>query len=748
MKMKRVKTQIISQKLIDLNAQIEEEPAAEGTTEIATEDDTVQVNPQLRKVQKLIFDCSTILCGISLFLASYGFYSYSEERNQVIQKAEINARQETVYASRKIEQELRKLQGAANGIAYDLTAGKLKDEQLTNRLREEIERNPDFVAIGAAYQPFVYSRRRLYAPFYGRKDGTIKLNQIEDNNDYAKPAPENEWYFNALRNDFVWAEPYIDKYSEALIVDYNVRFSRTNPKTKKEEPAGVIYANYSIDKLKRLMATLNLGKSGYGFLLSKKGVFIAHPIDEYVKNQKTIFDLATETDKKEIRELGEKALKGESTVVEYQNEITGQSSWMIVEPLPLNGWSLGVVVIKDESSSDNTTLRRKTIVLWLELILFVFFLSILIFRAHRGSVKSLWAVACTYSILCVAAIGIIWNIALSERAYKNSRNILLNKATVDNLLAPQNAIAEELKQDPPLYIPTGVYIQSLKFTGTNDVFVTGYVWQKYNKNIPESVNRGFILPEASDIQIGDPEKFTTNNTDLLRWYFEGTIRQNFNFSKYPFDYNDVWLRLWPKDINRLDLNRTVILVPDLTSYDLINPVSRPGLEEDFVTENWNIESSFFEYKLKKYNSNFGGSGFGKKNYPELYFTVIFKRAFIGIFIARIVPLSVVAILLFSIMLMSNDRGMEVVGACAGFIFIVILDQITVRQQVTATGIIYLEYFYFAIYFFILLVALDAIVLTLNSKIRLIEYKDNLIPKLLYWPGLLTTLLIVTILVFY
>ncbi|MCL1466216.1 hypothetical protein [Argonema galeatum] len=98
--------------------------------------------------------------------------------------------------------------------------------------------------------------------------------------------------------------------------------------------------------------------------------------------------------------------------------------------------------------------------------------------------------------------------------------------------------------------------------------------------------------------------------------------------------------------------------------------------------------------------------------------------------------------------MSREHGMEVVGSCAGFIFIVILDQIALRGQVAAHGIIYFEYFYFVVYLLILLVAVNSILLNQKKNIWFIQYKDNQLPTVLYWPTLLGILLIITAAIFY
>ncbi|HAG84693.1 MAG TPA: hypothetical protein DCL61_26965 [Cyanobacteria bacterium UBA12227] len=697
------------------------------------------------KLQRLVFYVSLFLCGVSFLVVSIEIFSYQQEQNHRIKIEKNKGEQTAIRSSKQIQEKLLQLQNTANSIASDLSSGTLTDDQALERAKKELEQNPDFLEVGLAYKPFAYKPNiRLYAPYYTRKNGRIERKQIEKFYDYTKPLPKNDWYHKSLADGSIWVEPYFDDASKDIIIDYDVTFYRTDPTTKKKTPVGVVFANYSVNKAQDFINSLDLGKSGYGVLISKKGVILAHPNQECVKKQKTIFQIAKELKRPEIGEIGEKAIKGEKAVIEYENVMTGQDSWAFIEPIPLTGWSMVSVVIKDESIVDNKARRQDLIRITLEVIIGLFCLSIIIFRANRGSLNSLWAVSSTLSFLCLAGIGVIWFIALREHQYKHRENLLLTQEDVNNSLKTQDKPSEPLKQQEPLYIPTGIFIQSIKFNGANDVFVNGYIWQKYYDNIPDGLSPDFILPEGYETEIKEAYRYKKDNIELIGWYFETKLRQNFDFSKYPFDANDVWIRLWPKDFHHNGLNRDVILVPDLTSYDIINPLSQPGLERDFVLGGWTIESSFFEYKFNTYNSNFGfGNAFTKNHYPELYFTVILKRDFIGIFIARVVPLLVVAILLFCMMPLSRDHGMEIVGACAGLIFVIILDQISVRGQIATQGIIYFEYFYFVMYFLILLVAANAILLKLNKNIPLILYKNNRIPKLFYWPTLLGILLIIT-----
>jgi hypothetical protein len=432
--------------------------------------------------------------------------------------------------------------------------------------------------------------------------------------------------------------------------------------------------------------------------------------------------------------------------------LTGQSSWIFFEPIASAGWTLGAVFIQDEILVNTKSFHRQLILIDLEIISFFFFLFILLFRAYKGSVRSLWAVSSSTSFVLLAGTGFIWYLQLTEHKIEQENNIvLMGKGGLNKFLQSHRS---PNTQESRTYIPTGVFVQSLEFQDANNVFVKGYIWQKYDNKIHQDVNRGFILPEAVDPKVNEIYRQRDQNFEVIGWYFEAKLRENFDYSKYPFDVKDVWIRLWHKDFHK-----NTILVPDFDAYDLILPTSLPGLEKDFVLPGWTLKSSFFQYRFNNYNTNFGIENYiGQKNFPELYFTVILQRDFITIFISNMMIIIVVLLLLFCVQILiikQKDRSdnldftaLEIVSACGAFLFIIIVDQINLRQKIITAGIIYFDYFYFVLYVVILLVAINAILFASNIKIDWIHYKDNLIPKILYWPTNLTLLLLVTLLVFY
>jgi hypothetical protein len=123
------------------------------------------------------------------------------------------------------------------------------------------------------------------------------------------------------------------------------------------------------------------------------------------------------------------------------------------------------------------------------------------------------------------------------------------------------------------------------------------------------------------------------------------------------------------------------------------------------------------------------------------------------FIIYLIPWLTVAALLFLILLTTTtekDKAerfdfsiLGVVGVNSALFFVVIIAHIQLRQEFLGSGLVYLEYFYLVMYLVIMLVTLDAYLISIGWQVWILNYKDHLIPKLLYWPFLFGTGAIIT-----
>jgi hypothetical protein len=266
-----------------------------------------------------------------------------------------------------------------------------------------------------------------------------------------------------------------------------------------------------------------------------------------------------------------------------------------------------------------------------------------------------------------------------------------------------------------------------------------------------------MFPEVFDpeqMEINEVYREQVGGEERIGWFFAAKFRQPFDYGRFPFDRQSVWVRLRPAS-----LANNVVFVPDFTSYDLMNPSLRPGVDSTMVLSGWDVISSYFDYRMHRYNTSIGlPTNMRPDGYPELFFNVEIRRQFLGPFVTYLVPLAVTASMLFALLLISSRReaqaGMlgfsaaEIVLGAAALFFVVSFQHSTLRDSLDAAHLIYFEYFYFGLYFLLMLVSINAILFASAVEIALVEYQDNLIPKLTFWPLVLVGLFILTLSRFY
>jgi hypothetical protein len=306
-------------------------------------------------------------------------------------------------------------------------------------------------------------------------------------------------------------------------------------------------------------------------------------------------------------------------------------------------------------------------------------------------------------------------------------------------------------------VRTGIFIASLKFFDSSEVKITGYIWQHFVDGVHDSIQEGFVLPEqvdsGADIEPREVYRVRSGNEEVVGWYFEAMLRQPFEYSTYPFDHKTVWVRLWPREFSR-----NIVLVPDFASYDTTGIDDTFGIDQGIVLGAWERASTFFDYQPSSYTTNFGIANYsGQKDFPELRYNFVVKRKFEDAFIVHLLPLFLIAALLFGALLTISDNpdvsdrlgfnASGVIGSCSALFFVVLLAHLQLRAQF-AGPLVYMEYFYFLLY--ALLVAGAAYSYLYAARevkwIGFLHHQDNLVVKVIYWPLVLFSMTLITLVV--
>jgi hypothetical protein len=701
-------------------------------------------NAKTQAFQVVLVLC--VLCAIGAVVLSV--QQVLLQRSALTQEKE-KARTVAIDLARTINAKLASLTPVATAIASDLSSGKLSTEAAPARLKRILEENPDLFEAGIAYIPFAKDpKRRLFSPHVAREGERILDFQLEDRYDYTTYA----WFKDGLAAGAPhWGEPYFGGATKTLVVGYSAPFYR--PGDSSRTPIGLVRTNLSLNQIHKIVSSLSLGQTGYGFLLSRKGVYLSDPVDEYAHNQRTIFDIARAHRDSGRQRLGEKAIAGQPAEEESISGVNDQPTWIFSQPVPEAGWSLGTVFMQNEVALEPALIRRGSIKILCGWMSFFFLLALLWFRRHEATEGSLWKMVVATGGLLIIGISFIWWLTLRYPDRNGEIGVhIFDEASLSKFLAQNSKSLSANNQRNQ--VKTGIFIRTMRFGTANDVSLTGQIWQRYREDPDRQFTPGFKLLDAESAETKEAYHLKGTDGDVIGWDFRATLRQPFTGAiKYPFDRAVVRIRIAPAEFYR-----NVTIIPDLDAYQLLAPSALPGTDKALVLPGWRLNQAYFLYSPANYGTNFGiETNLEQGRANELAFTLIAERQFLDPFISSVLPIIVVSCLLFGLLIVGSKqqskvaatgfKATDVVRASVALLFPALIAQVNLRTKIGSSTIIYIEYFYFILYTAILGVSANALLFTLTGH-GFSQYRDNLIPKLVFWPYLLGACFGVTILFLY
>lgn len=368
-----------------------------------------------------------------------------------------------------------------------------------------------------------------------------------------------------------------------------------------------------------------------------------------------------------------------------------------------------------------------------------------------------WWTSIGATVALAAGIVHVWSLELAT-ADPSRMTPVVDRAAVDRFL--EDLTARNGRQGTPRApaIETGLELQAIVFPGPHAVVVTGHVWQIRPPSLPRDVAQGVVFTDAirsDDDIMQETWRLDTARGQVVGWFFRTTLYHPFDYAKFPIEERRLILRL-----RHADPTEDVALVPDFAAYHAMFPALRPGLRDRLELPGWRVEASEFVMATTERRTGLGLSGLAAEGEaPELGFEVRITRDFTNAFVSNLLPLMIVALLLFGVLMtVTVDRAR---AECHGFttsaayatnaalLFVALLGHLQIRQEVTAPQILYIEYFYFIAYLMILTVSIVVFVAaTPGPHQRLLVERDVLVPKLLYWPLSFALFFTITIWVFY
>ena len=294
------------------------------------------------------------LSSAAIFTAIFS-YNYLVSRRMILKGIEENSANLITTTTSRIEVLLTSTQKVPLNVAYLLENTDYDESELFKVLYAMIERNPEIYGAAVAFEPYAFDKsKKHYAPYFYRVNGAVNFKYLDRFYDYFT------WDWYQIPRELEkpqWTEPYFGEGGGILMSSYSVPFYKTV--NGEQKLTGIVIVDISLEHLRDIVSSIKILRSGYGFLISKNGTFVTHPIKEYIMNE-TIFSVAEQRNDTALRESGRRMIAGQEGFTSHtvKSAVTGKECIMTYVPIKSNGWSLGVLFPYDELMADITNLNH------------------------------------------------------------------------------------------------------------------------------------------------------------------------------------------------------------------------------------------------------------------------------------------------------------------------------------------------------------------------------------------------------
>nr|WP_231038460.1 methyl-accepting chemotaxis protein [Pectinatus haikarae] len=150
---------------------------------------------------------------------------------------------------------------------------------------------------------------------------------------------DKAWYKETMsgNKDSFMSSPVISQATGKIIVN-----AISLIKDDSNKNIGMVLAAIYVDAVSKKIENFKLGQEGYSVLVAKDGTYIVNPDENMIMKKKI-----TDSDNKEISQLGQKMLAGEEGI-HYFTDASGAKKIVFYEPIPTTGWSMAAVADENE----------------------------------------------------------------------------------------------------------------------------------------------------------------------------------------------------------------------------------------------------------------------------------------------------------------------------------------------------------------------------------------------------------------
>ncbi|WP_348674017.1 cache domain-containing protein [uncultured Abyssibacter sp.] len=558
--------------------------------------------------------------------------------------------------------------------------------------------------------------------------------------DSAHLDPDNHWYYAPLTHGRRFGGSFVQQASGEMVADYGTPITGTD-----DVPIGVVSAGFSVRDIRATMESIQLGRGGYAFLFNDSGDILIHPDRDLEGSLSNLFDVAEATSDPILWHVVSDAINGRHGPRSYTHPVTGEAAWLYTQQVPHTQWTLAALQQPDALRASNTTSSRALRQILPAALLAATAACILALFAAGFRPVPVWSSAIGLSCLYVAATAIVVSTPTdNDHHLTDGSTVLADGTAVRNLVAEIDGHRRTRGENPPLFQPTGLLINTIQVQNDRELVISGTLWQRLSISAPEISPVRFVQAKEQTWR----RAFQREEADgqVTGWHFRVLLPYTADLRHYPFDSTVLRLRMAPSDPSQ-----DVVLIPDLDAYASIRPRALPGIDNALQVAEWHLIESRFVHRSMVTQTSFGVSRDAESGrVHELAFEVAQSRRSFGPFMATVTPVIVTAVIAFLILTVSfvGSKQFDIIRALLPLLIVVVFLHVGLRQSSTYEGLIYLEMYYLLLYGQILIVVILSIAHALETvQWRWLRHQDNFIARTLYWPVTTLTALCCTLAMF-
>lgn len=643
----------------------------------------------------------------------------------------------------KLDKKLGLMADKLDSYATLLSAGKISMPEFESELsNEKLWLNYGVVGVGIAEVPKLRSggRKHFHRTYW--LNLTTRFESQEDSNNYALNTQENVWFNDVLKNQKPqWSRSYYDNSLREFIFSYSAPVYDLTHKNI----IAVLVVDFDSQFIDSIVSQ-NIGQKYTSIISRDDGAYIYTDDTDKVLNQ---ISLSKMTNKNSI----------EAQTYQYINKApcdkvcslalsdNSEKHLILYQSLKKMPWTIFADYTTRQLGSLNresdNSLTMLNIGFWvISLLLLVILVNLYRMRKKR-TFKTLWQLSALVSLILVCGIVYVWKIS-NHLYYRDTSKAIINQTILDSYIQQYDAASQLKRTESIVKIPTAIIIDSAEFLNSYNIQLSGHIMQRYPKNNEDAW--GVKFNDGFDAKITQTGVQKTNRYDHVTWSFQVKIRENFDYSHYPFNHGSIWIAVSP-----VNQHKNLLFTPDFSYYNGLTDINAAnGVARNLIIPGWYIRGSYFNYQDDSSRMVNNVNSYSAIDLPALTFNILIGATFGDAVITTVIPPMVIIMILFVTMLTISKKGNKsiefkvnsILSASSGMLFTIVFTHVSLRNKITS-AIMYIEYFYLMMYIVVPLIPINAFLFA-TKKFPWINFASNLYAKLLFFPMISFLLFIISL----